>query len=307
MSAGTSLPLLFSVLFIATALVAGNNLAACVGTAVGARIASRRFAVAIGAGGFALGLVTLGQVMIHSAIALLPISPSAALASEVLLATVIVFIVGNLLRVPLSVTSSLTGLLVGVSLARALPIDYGFVVYVVAAWTIAPGLSIMTAFYSMRAVSRTAPKDVWKKVKTYKCVIVAASFLTAYAAGANSLALIVAISGFHVTQVAIAVVAMVFGSVFLSSRQIKRVGSEMYLLGYSSALVTTLASTALILFASANGIPLSSTQTLSSAVFGAGLSYKDRFIAMRPFLMVVAGWVIAPLLSLCIGFFLVIH
>jgi|SRR5271156_6216060 len=153
----------------------------------------------------------------------------------------------------------------------------------------------------MRAMSRASPKDIWSRLRTYKCVIVAASFLTAYAAGANSLALIVAISGFDVTQVAIAVVAMAFGSFFLSSRQIRRVGSEMYSLGYSSALVTTLASTALVLFASANGIPLSSTQTLSAAVFGAGLSHKDRFMAMRPFLMVVAGWIIAPLLSLCIG------
>ena len=296
--------LLFPVLFLSVALVAGNNLAACVGTTVGARIISRRFAIVIGAGGFVLGLLTLGRVMIHSTSALLSSPIGATLASEVLFSTVVVFVLGNFLRVPFSVTSSLTGVLIGISISRGLPVDDAVVGYIIAVWALAPVLSIAVAFYSMRTISKTKPKDIWKRVKMYKNVTVAAAFLTAYAAGANSLALIVAISGFGTGQVAMAIVAVVFGSFFLSSRQMRRVGSEMYLLGYSSALATTLASTALILFASAEGIPLSSTQTLSSAVFGAGLSHKDRFMAMKPFLMVAAGWVIAPLLSLCIGLFI---
>ena len=296
--------LLFLALFLSVALVSGNNLAACVGTAVGARIVNQRFAVALGICGFVLGLLTLGRVMIQSARFLLPGDVGANLVSEVLLSTVAVFVLGNVLRVPLSVTSSLTGVLTGVSIAQRLSIDYAFLTYVVAVWVAVPVLSIATAFYLMRAMSKTTPKNIWRRVRTQKCLIVAASFLTAYAAGANSLALIVAISGFDITQISIAVVAIAFGSFFLSSRQIKRVGSEMYSLGYSSAYVTTLTSTALILFASTNGIPLSSTQTLSAAVFGAGLSHKDRFMAMKPFLMIIAGWIIAPLVSLFIGLLL---
>ena len=296
--------LLFLALFLSVALVSGNNLAACVGTAVGARIVNQRFAVALGICGFVLGLLTLGHVMIQSARFLLPGDVGANLVSEVLLSTVAVFVLGNVLRVPLSVTSSLTGVLTGVSIAQRLSIDYAFLTYVVAVWVAVPVLSIATAFYLMRAMSKTTPKNIWKRVRTQKCLIVAASFLTAYAAGANSLALIIAISGFDITQISIAVVAIAFGSFFLSSRQIKRVGSEMYSLGYLSAYVTTLTSTALILFASTNGIPLSSTQTLSAAVFGAGLSHKDRFMAMKPFLMIIAGWIIAPLVSLFIGLLL---
>ena len=296
--------LLFLALFLSVALVSGNNLAACVGTAVGARIVNQRFAVALGICGFVLGLLTLGHVMIQSARFLLPGDVGANLVSEVLLSTVAVFVLGNVLRVPLSVTSSLTGVLTGVSIAQRLSIDYAFLTYVVAVWVAVPVLSIATAFYLMRAMSKTTPKNIWKRVRTQKCLIVAASFLTAYAAGANSLALIIAISGFDITQISIAVVAIAFGSFFLSSRQIKRVGSEMYSLGYSSAYVTTLTSTVLILFASTNGIPLSSTQTLSAAVFGAGLSHKDRFMAMKPFLMIIAGWIIAPLVSLFIGLLL---
>ena len=41
-------------------LVAGNNLSACVGPAVGSRIISKRFAMLLGAVGFSLGLAAQG-------------------------------------------------------------------------------------------------------------------------------------------------------------------------------------------------------------------------------------------------------
>jgi len=291
-------------LFLCVALVAGNNLSGAVGTAVGARIVSRRLAVIIGICGFTLGLLTLGQNMVRSVHALLPSGASETLGSEVLLSIVAVFILGVILRVPLSFTSSMTGLLTGISIAHQLPIDRVFLAYIVMVWILAPIASIAAAFYAMRAISKTAPKDLWSRIKTYKLLIIAAAFLTAYASGTNTLALVVAIGGFNIVQVSVAIFAIIFGSFFLSARQIKRIGSEMYTPRYSSALVTLLISVALILFASTYGIPLSSTQTISATVFGVGISHKDRFIATRPFLMIAAGWIVAPLLSLGIGLIL---
>jgi len=296
--------LLLVTLFMCVALVSGNNLSSCVGTAVGARIVSGKLAVIIGICGFTLGLLTLGQNMIHSVQALLPAAASATLASEVLLSIVAVFILGAILRVPLSFTSSLTGVLAGISIAHRLPIDRIFLGYIIIVWILAPLISITSAFYAMRVLSRTTPKNPWSRVKMYKLLIIAASLLTAYASGTNTLALVVAIGGFNIVQVSIAILAIIFGSFFLSAGQIKRVGSEMYSLRYSSALVTLLISNALILFASTYGIPLSSTQTLSATVFGVGISHKDRFIATRPFLMIASGWIVAPLVSLGIGLIL---
>lgn len=293
--------LLLLALFLSASLVSGNNLAACVGAAVGSRIIDRRLGTAIGICGYALGLMLLGHNMVQSAHVLFPVGLGEGLASEVLLSTVAVFVLGSLLRVPLSVTSALTGMLTGISVAMELPIDLQFLGYIIAVWIAVPMLSITIAFCSMRAISRSTPRDVWKRTGRYKLLVIAASFLTAVAVGANSLALIVAVSGFEATQLSVAIMAIVFGSFFLSSRQMKRVGSEMYLIGYSSAFVTSATSTIMIFFASSNGIPLSSTQTLSAAVFGAGLSHKERFIAIRPFLIIVLGWAIAPLVSFLIG------
>jgi phosphate/sulfate permease len=73
---------------------------------------------------------------------------------------------------------------------------------------------------------------------------------------------------------------------------------------YSNAAITLGASTILVEVAAVLHIPLSVTQTTASAVFGTGLSYKAKLMSLKPFLTIVAGWIIAPLLSFAIGWLL---
>lgn len=300
-----SIILLFISLFLSLSLVSGNNLAACVGTAVGARIIRLRSAALLGAAGFILGLLTLGHGMIEPAKVMLPSDPDVLLVSAILLGTVAVFLLGNVMRVPLSSTTALIGMVVGTSIASGHVIDRSYLIYVLGVWILAPGVSIAIAFFSTRAVVKSAaPRDPFARAKLYKLLILAASFLTAFASGSNTLALIVAISGFGNVQVLISIAAILFGSLYLSSRQIRRIGVEFLMLRYSNALITLLTSAFLMGFASMFGIPLSSTQTLSASVFGSGISYKHKLISTKPFLIIVAGWVIAPLLSLAIGLLL---
>jgi phosphate/sulfate permease len=51
-------------------------------------------------------------------------------------------------------------------------------------------------------------------------------------------------------------------------------------------------------------IPLSNTQTTTAAVFGTGFAYKTRFVSLKPFLIILLGWVAAPLLSFFVGLLL---
>jgi phosphate/sulfate permease len=51
-------------------------------------------------------------------------------------------------------------------------------------------------------------------------------------------------------------------------------------------------------------IPLSNTQTTTAAVFGAGVSYKSKFLSLKPYITIVAGWIVAPVVSFTIGYFL---
>jgi phosphate/sulfate permease len=79
---------------------------------------------------------------------------------------------------------------------------------------------------------------------------------------------------------------------------------EFYLMRYSNAVVTLATSSILVELAAFLNIPLSNTQTTAAAVFGTGVSYKSKFMSLKPFLTIVAGWVAAPLLSFLIGYLL---
>jgi PiT family inorganic phosphate transporter len=147
-------------------------------------------------------------------------------------------------------------------------------------------------------------KDIWHRIRLYKGLLIVLSFTTAYVSGANTLSLIVATGGFKVITVIAAIGGIVVGSLFLGEGAIRRISQELYMMRYSNATITLGASTILIEVAALLHIPLSATQTTAAAVFGTGLSYKTKFMSLKPFLIIVVGWIIAPLLSFMIGLLL---
>ena len=295
--------LVSAAVFLAVALVSGNNLSACVGTAIGSGVVSRRFGTALGVAGYVTGLLAQGPSMAAAAQALLP-NQNDLTASTALFVTVVIFVFGIAARVPLSLTMSLVGTLAGISVAGHLPPEHAFALTVVAAWFLAPVVSIAATFFLLRSLGAFKPKDIWLTVRVYKALLVGLSFFTAYAIGANTLGLVVAIGTFSPLNVSLAVSAAVIGPVYFSRAQLRRVGRGFFSLRYSNALVTLLASTVLVELATFFAIPLPITQTLSASVFGAGVSYRRKYISARPFLVVVASWVVAPLLGFVIGLIL---
>ena len=286
--------------FVAVMLVAGNNLSACVGPAIGSRIVTKRFGVLVGAAGFSAGLLVQGSGMMQSVGTLLP-NASSVLRAEALLVAIIIFVIAYRLRVPMSLSMALVGLLAGLSIAGKSPVNGLFVGEVVLTWVLVPLVAFGLAFALIRSLNRSWPTNLWHRLQAYKVLLIVASFTTAYVTGANTLGMIVATGGFDSASVLAAVAAIFVGSFFLSEGAIRRVSQEFFLMRYTNAAVTLVTSTVLVEAATVFNIPLSITQTTSTAVFGAGLSYRTKFVSVKPFLKVVAGWVIAPLLSFAIG------
>ena len=295
--------LLVILVFLAVMLVSGNNLSACVGPAVGARILSKRTGALLGAGGFAAGLLIQGWGMINSINNLMP-NPTMQFQAEVLIVAIIIFIIAQVARLPLSFSMSLVGLLGGFTLARGLTSQIPFMTEVVAMWFIAPAIAAVLAYYLIRYINTRKVTDIWRRIRLYKVLLIALAFTTAYCLGANTLGLIVATGGFSWATVSAAVIAVFVGTVFLGEGAIRRVSEEFYLMRYSNATVALAASTILVEAAAFLNIPLSNTQTTTAAVFGAGVSYKSKFLSLKPYLTIVAGWIIAPVLSFFIGYFL---
>jgi phosphate/sulfate permease len=114
--------------------------------------------------------------------------------------------------------------------------------------------------------------------------------------------MVVATGGFDLAEVLAAVAAVFVGSFFLGEGAIRRVSEEFYLMRYTNATATLVTSTVLVEAATVFNIPLSNTQTTSAAVFGTGVSYKTKLVSLKPLLAIIAGWVVAPLLSFAIGY-----
>ena len=287
--------------FVAVMLVSGNNLSACVGPAIGSRVISKRFGMLLGAGGFTLGLIAQGAGMTKTVSILLP-NAALQFRAEALLVAIIIFVIADLIRAPMSLSMSLVGLFAGLSIANGALTDGVYVAEVVAMWVAAPLIAIVFSFYLIRAINRSQPKNVWRRLQTYKVLLIVLAFLTSYVLGANTIGLIVATGGFDVATVLAAIAAIFIGTFFLSAGEIRRVSQELFLMRYPNAMSTLLTSAVLVEAATIFNIPLSNTQALSSAVFGASISYKSKFVSLKPFLLTVLSWVIAPLLSFTIGF-----
>jgi PiT family inorganic phosphate transporter len=254
----------------------------------------------VGAAGFSTGLLVQGSGMTQSVGTLLP-NASPILRAEALLVAIIVFVIAYKIRVPMSLSMALVGLLAGISIAGNSPANGLFVGEVVLTWVLVPLIAFGLAFGLIRFLNRSWPANFWHRLQAYKVLLIVSSFTTAYVTGANTLGMIVATGGFDLASVLAAVTAIFVGSFFLSEGPIRRVSQEFFLMRYANAAVTLVTSTVLVEVATIFNIPLSITQTTSTAVFGAGLSYRTKLVSAKPFLKVVAGWVIAPLLSFAIG------
>ncbi len=286
--------------FITVMLVSGNNLSVCTGPAIGSRILNKNTGVLLGAIGFTLGLITQGSVMEKSVHTFLP-NMTPVLQSEALLATILIFIIADFIRVPLSYTMSLAGLLAGLSIANGTFTNQGFLVQTIVLWIVAPLVTAIFVFFMLKIFHANFSQDVWKRLKIYKILIIILSFSASYVLGANTIGLIVATGGTNIITLITSVIAIFLGSFFLSAGEIKRVSQELFLMRYPNTTVTLLSSTVLVEIATIFHIPLSNTQTLSAAIFGAGISYKTKLMSSKPFLKIVAGWIIAPLLSFVVG------
>lgn len=292
--------LLGTTLFLAVALVAGNNLSACVGTLVGSGAIRKNTGVLIGILGYITGLLLQGGDMGVVSKMLFPVS-SPDIVSGVLIVTILVFVTGNALKVPVSLSMSLVGLMIGVSISKHLPVYTNYAYSVATLWVVAPIVAILAGALSVRAINASKPRNVWRRATTYRTLLLVASFLASYVLGANTLGVIVAVAGSSQLNVLIAIVAVITGSTLLGGGALQRVGRGMFSLRYSNAFVSLMDSVILVETGTLLGLPLSNTQTLTSSLFGAGLTHKERFLSAKPFTVIVIGWIIASLVSFAIG------
>ncbi len=96
--------------------VGGNNLSACCGPLIGSGMVNRRTGILLAITGYILGLALEGPKLFRVREIFLPIDTATGTFS-ILLASLIVFLGGELSQIPLSLSKALTGAILGVSMA----------------------------------------------------------------------------------------------------------------------------------------------------------------------------------------------
>jgi len=287
---------------ILAALVAGNNLSVAVGSLVGSNILKKNYSKILAILGFVMGLILGSQYMRSTTLALFPANN--ILLFYIVLGTILIFIIAQLVRVPLSLTMSLVGIAIGLMFHYNNFNNLNIELKIVLLWIIAPISAILLSFLLGYIYKKINIKNIWNFTSTIKILLLVISFFSAFTLGENTLGLILNISGVSLESTIFIIIGTVLGGYFLSEGVLRRVSFEIYLLRYSTSLIAIATSALLVEIATFLSIPLSNTQTMTLGILGVGLSYNTRYFILKPLLKILSFWIISPLIGIIVGMYI---
>ena len=277
--------------FILIALVSGNNLPVCSGSIIGSRIVSRRNGVLIAIIGYILGLILEGDMLRNGVNAVLPFKSEQSIIIAFTVA-IFVFLIAHKMRVPQSLSVNFTSILLGISMAMHLPINWLFLSFIILFWIIAPIISIIAMRPLMhKTYALVKKKKIWPTIKLIRLLLILFSFFAAFTLGANTLGLLYATMPKGLYSLLAALLGIIFGSLLLSSGELRRIGNEIISLRYINALNSQIVSVLLVELAVLLSIPLSNSQTFIASIYGSGLSYKNRILLKSPIKSIAITWI----------------
>jgi len=277
--------------FILIALVSGNNLPVCSGSIIGSRIVSRRNGVLITIIGYVLGLVLEGDMLRTGVNAVLPFKSEQSIIIAFTVA-IFVFLIAHKMRVPQSLSVNFTSILLGISMAMHLPINWLFLSFIILFWIIAPIISIIAMRPLMhKTYALVKKKKIWPTIKWIRLLLILFSFFAAFTLGANTLGLLYATMPKGLYSLLAALLGIIFGSLLLSGGELRRIGNEIISLRYINALNSQVVSVLLVELAVLLSIPLSNSQTFIASIYGSGLSYKNRILLRSPIKSIAITWI----------------
>lgn len=275
-------------------VVGGNSLAACSGTIIGSGMIRRRTGILIAVAGYILGLAIEGPKLFRVRQVFLPVITSTEVLS-ILLAAFLIFLAGELFKIPLSLSKAVTGAILGVTVAAGLQVQTVYLVIILSFWILAPLGATALGILSIELDNRLSPKNLWTKLTLLKTGLFVVSFLSAYVIGSNTLGLIAGIPyNFTFSASIIVGLSSIIGAFLLGKGSLRRLSEGFFSLRYPNAFFSQLLGSAAVEFASQAGVPLSITETVSSGIIGSGLATKMRVMNSRNVLLIISSWIISP-------------
>jgi inorganic phosphate transporter, PiT family len=284
--------------------VGGNNLSACCGPLIGSGMVNRRTGILLAITGYILGLAIEGPKLFRVREIFLPIDTATGTLS-ILLASLIVFLGGELSQIPLSLSKALTGAILGVSIALGTFNSSGYLALILAFWFLVPLVATALGILLVGLDDRLSPRNLWLKLSLLKTGLLVVSFLSAYVLGSNTLGLIAGVVYNQTLYATVAVgVGAILGTFVLGRGALRRLTEGIFSLRYPNAFFSQLIGSATVELANQLGVPLSITETVSSGIIGSGLARRMRMMNSRNVLLIISSWIISPLTGFTIALIL---
>src|SRR5256712_4245360 len=240
-------------------VVAGNNLSAVSGTIIGTGIVRKRTGIIIAIIGYLLGLAIEGPRLFSVREILLPKETVLDVLS-ILVATLIVFTIGEMSKVPISLSKALTGAIIGTSIAVCLFTYKSYLTLALAFWFLTPIIATLLGVVLIRLDDRYSPKNTWKKLAILRGGLLLAAFFSAYVLGSNTLGLIAGVPNNQSNAASLVVgLGSVLGAFTLGRGTLRRLTEGMFTLRYPNAFFSQLVGAGAVELASQFGVPLAIT------------------------------------------------
>src|SRR5467141_1324956 len=258
--------------------VGGNNLAACCGPLIGSGMVNRRTGILIAITGYLLGLTIEGPKLFRVREIFLPLDTATGTFS-ILIASLIIFLGGELSKIQLSLSKALTGAILGVSIALGTFSRSGYLILILAFWFLVPLIATALGILLVGLDDRLSPRNLWLKLSLLKTGLLLVSFLSAYVLGSNTLGLIAGVVYNQTLYATLAVgLGAVLGTFVLGRGALRRLTEGIFSLRYPNAFFSQLIGSATVELANQLGVPLSITETVSSGIIGSGLARRMRMM-----------------------------
>ena len=282
--------------------VGGNNLSACCGPLIGSGMVNRRTGILLAITGYILGLALEGPKLFRVREIFLPIDTATGTFS-ILLASLIIFLGGELSHIPLSLSKALTGAILGVSIALDTFNSSGYLGLILSFWFLVPLGATALGVLLIGLDDRLSPRNIWLKLSVLKTGLLLVSFLSAYVLGSNTLGLIAGVV-YNQTLYAKAAVGLgaVLGTFVLGRGALRRLTEGIFSLRYPNAFFSQLIGSATVELANQLGVPLSITETVSSGIIGSGLARRMRMMNAGNVFLIISSWLISPVAGFLLAF-----
>lgn len=298
--------------------IGGNNAAAAMGAAYGAKVRTKYQAVML-IGAFSLlgAMIDGGEVIKTLGSGILP-QGTILLEGAIIAvgAAGITVFLANVLRVPISTSQAAVGAVVGIGFFYgASKINFPLLGYIVSWWIVTPILAWLLAYlmgkylYAKILIWLADHYESEASIKKFLSVLLTASgCYVAYSAGANNAANAVGpfvgagvVPNFY--GAVFGGLAIGFGALLMGGRVLETVGNEICELCVIRAAFVEITSAIIVHIASILGVPVSLGEIVAAGVIGIGCANTGMHIVRSDTVKkIMIAWVVSPIIAGALAF-----